>query len=108
MGQGRLRNGAFWNIAIPERWGTALYGMGHFAPWENVWTDDSSGRAGRWISPPPGPAGRGRVSPAAGCLGGSRKTPLSGLGTSRLRLEVIDVYRNLDFDGIDENRGIRS
>ncbi len=40
--------------------------------------------------------------------GGSRKPPLSGTGIFRFRLEVIDVYRNLDFDGIGGNKRIRS
>ena len=39
---------------------------------------------------------------------GVRKPPLSGRGIFRFRLEVIDVYRNLDCDGIGGHGVIRS
>ena len=56
----------------------------------------------------PGAAGRRRVSLAAGRLRGSRKTPLTRHRKFRFRLNVIDVYRNRDFDCIGGNQGIRS
>ena len=55
----------------------------------------------------PGAAGRELVSLAAGRVGGAQD-PLTRHRICRFRLNVTDVYRNLDFDGIGEYRGIRS
>ena len=53
-------------------------------------------------------AGHGRVSPGTGRLRGILRTPRYKARKFRVRPNVMDVYRNLDFDGIGGKVEIRS
>ncbi len=68
-GAGPATEWGIWNPAIPGGWGMALLEKGHFAPWRNVWTDDSSRRTGRWFFLP-WVARPGSPYQTIGCLGG--------------------------------------
>ena len=59
MGQGQLRNGASWYMAIPEAMGHGLLEMGQNAPRRSGEPDDPSGRVGRWFSWPGPSAAQG-------------------------------------------------
>ena len=107
VGQGQLRNVPRGTWQVGRRCSTPLLEMFLVEHDHSDDTDDPPGRAGRWFAWL-GVAGYGCVSPETGHQRGVLRTPRFKARNFRVRLGVMDVYRNLDFDGIGGKVEIRS